>query len=64
VLKCVFVLGVLQLVGALCAFRITGIHTWGSGRFSHVRKDSAYLTDYIVKELEEEIVETCLSRKK
>lgn len=40
------------------------LHTWGSGRFSHVGKDSAYLTDYIAKELEEEIVETCLSRKK
>lgn len=39
------------------------LHTWGSGRFSHVGQDAAYLTDYIVKELENETVETCLSRK-
>lgn len=39
------------------------LHTWGSGRFSHVGQDASYLTDYIVKELENETVETCLSRK-
>ncbi len=39
------------------------LHTWGSGRFSHVGQDAMYLTDYIATELEEETVETCLNRK-
>jgi len=39
------------------------LHTWGSGRFSHVGQDAVYLTQYIAKELEEEIVETCLTKK-
>ncbi len=39
------------------------LHTWGSGRFSHVGKDATYLTDYIANSLEEETVETCLNRK-
>ncbi len=39
------------------------LHTWGSGRFSHVGQDAMYLTDYIAAVLEEETVETCLNRK-
>ena len=39
------------------------LHTWGSGRFSHVGQDAMYLTDYIAAALEEETVETCLNRK-
>ena len=39
------------------------LHTWGSGRFSHVGKDAMYLTDYITAALEEETVETCLTKK-
>ena len=38
------------------------LHTWGSGRFSHVGIDAEYLSNQIVNELEEE-VETCLNRK-
>lgn len=39
------------------------LHTWGSGRFSHVGQDAIYLTNYIANELEEETVETCLNKK-
>ena len=39
------------------------LHTWGSGRFSHVAQDAAYIGKHIVDELEGELVETCLTRK-
>lgn len=41
------------------------LHTWGSGRFSHVAQDAEYLCKQIKNDFEEdEIVETCLNRKK
>ncbi len=40
------------------------LHTWGSGRFSHVGQDAEYLSKYIVNYFDEnEEVETCLNRK-
>lgn len=39
------------------------LHTWGSGRFSHVAQDAAYIGKHIVDELEGDLVETCLTRK-
>ena len=39
------------------------LHTWGSGRFSHIGDDAIFITDYIAKELEDETVETCLTKK-
>lgn len=40
------------------------LHTWGSGRFSHVGQDALYISNYIVNFFDEnENVETCLNRK-
>lgn len=39
------------------------LHTWGSGRFSHVGQDAQYISDVIVKYFEDnEKVETCLNK--
>lgn len=41
------------------------LHTWGSGRFSHVGQDAVYISDYIIKYFEaNEEVETCLNRNR
>ena len=41
------------------------LHTWGSGRFSHVAQDAEYICKHIKNNFEEnEVVETCLNRKK
>jgi putative flavoprotein involved in K+ transport len=37
------------------------LHTWGSGRFSHVAQDAKYIAEHIASCYEE--VETCLNRK-
>jgi len=39
------------------------LHTWGSGRFSHVAQDAEYISKHIVDWFEGEEVETCLNRK-
>lgn len=40
------------------------LHTWGSGRFSHVSLDAEYIARHIVNTLEEnEEVETCLNKR-
>ncbi|CAM3381649.1 MSMEG_0569 family flavin-dependent oxidoreductase [Zobellia roscoffensis] len=39
------------------------LHTWGSGRFSHVGQDASYIAQHIVDKFNNELVETCLTRK-
>ncbi len=39
------------------------LHTWGSGRFSHVGQDAIYLTEHIANALKEETVDTCLTKR-
>ena len=39
------------------------LHTWGSGRFSHVAQDAEYIGKHILNWFEGEEVETCLNRK-
>ena len=39
------------------------LHTWGSGRFSHVAQDAEYISKHIVNWFEDEEVETCLNRR-
>ncbi len=39
------------------------LHTWGSGRFSHVAQDAEYISNHIVSAFDDEIVETCLTKK-
>ena len=39
------------------------LHTWGSGRFSHVGQDAIHITNHIATKLDEEAIETCLTKK-
>ncbi len=40
------------------------LHTWGSGRFSHVAQDAEYISQHIKDDFEEnEVIETCLNRE-
>ena len=40
------------------------LHTWGSGRFSHVAQDAEYISAHIKNDIEDNEVETCLNRKR
>ncbi|KAA1243128.1 MSMEG_0569 family flavin-dependent oxidoreductase [Aquimarina sp. RZ0] len=38
------------------------LHTWGSGRFSHVGQDAIYISNHIIDEFENELMVTCLTK--
>lgn len=39
------------------------LHTWGSGRFSHVGQDAIYISNHMVNDFENELIETRLTKK-